>query len=234
MENDLKIIKKKITKDWQQAFPELVKFSKNNYYKIIGPALVGLEFVHSPITKKYSPHFVIYSLWGNREGRDLKACLSYPIILKPFYNKSGQEISIFLIEHDNKFLGALNAVKQQLPFLMEGNVHLKDMLSVFDEMSKAPPLSAAPNSYLQASLLESKLEMILCLKVSEKIVEGIYNQIIERKWDLKHFALWGVSFERWLINIKNKIDYPDEILQQLKKNKEDKKLIRLKNSEINI
>ena len=100
---DIKDIKKKVAKDWQTAFPQLVKYAQNKYYKILGSVLVGIELVKPPLVDKYSPHFVIYSLWGNRAGNDLKTCLSGPIVLRAFYDKRGQEFFIPYLKHDTEF-----------------------------------------------------------------------------------------------------------------------------------
>jgi hypothetical protein len=232
MAENIKDIKNKVAEDWQNAFPQLVKYAPNKYYKILGFVLVGIELVKPSSIEKYSPYFVIYSLWGNKAGKDLKACLSGPIALKPFYNKKGQEFYIPYNKHKAEFSEALKAVKNQLPFSMEGDVSLKKVLSTLDEYSKTPPLSAAPNSYLQASLMESKLEIAIC-SGNEQLVQDIFNQIKKRSWDLDHFALWGIKHEEWLKNVENKITNKNELLSRLESNKQDKKIAKLHRSELN-
>ncbi|MEZ4921387.1 MAG: hypothetical protein R2792_19995 [Saprospiraceae bacterium] len=232
MAENIKDIKKQVAEDWQNAFPQLVRYAQNKYYKILGPLLVGIELVKRSSIEKYSPHFVIYSLWGNKAGKDLKACLSGPIALKPFYNKKGQEIYIPYNKHEVEFLEVLKAVKNQLPFSMEGDVSLKKVMSALDEHSKTPPLSAAPNSYLQATLMESKLEMAIC-SGNEKLVQDIFSQIKKRSWDLDHFSLWGIKYKEWLKGVENKITNKDGILSRLETNKQDKKLKKLQQSELN-
>ncbi len=232
MAEDLKKIKKQVAEDWQSAFPELTKYAQNKYYKILGSVIVGVELVKPSSVEKYSPHFVIYSLWGNKAGKDLKACLSGPIVLKPFFDKKGLEIYIPYLKHDAEFSEVLKAVKKQLPFSMEGDIPLKKMFAAFDEHSKTPPLSAAPNSYLQASLMESKFEMTLC-SGNEKQAQDVLNQIKKKKWDLEHFALWGIKYENWLKDIESKLSNRDQILSQLNANRQDKKLEKLHRSELN-
>lgn len=227
----IKDIKKQVAEDWQSAFPQLVKYSQNKYYKILGSVLVGIELVKPPLVDKYSPHFVIYSLCGNKAGNGLKACLSAPIVLKAFYDKRGQEIFIPYFKHSSEFSEVLKAVKKQLPFSMEGDVLLKTMFSVLDKHSKTPPLSAAPNSYLQAVLMEFKLEMAIC-SGSEKQTQEIFNQIKKRSWDLEHFALWGIKYDEWLKRVEDKIINKEELLLRLNTNKQDKKLDKLQQSEL--
>ncbi|RNL68609.1 hypothetical protein ED312_23145 [Sinomicrobium pectinilyticum] len=232
MAENIKDIKKQVAEDWQNAFPQLVKYAQNKYYKILGSVIVGIELIKLPKVEEYRPHFVIYSLWGNKWGKDLKACLSAPIVLKEFFNRKGLQFSISYSKHSADFSEVLRAVQKQLPFSMEGNVSLKKVLSAFDEHSKTPPLSAAPNSYLQASLMESKLELAIC-SGHEKLVQDIFSQIKKRSWDLDHFALWGIKYEEWLNSVEHKITNNNELLSRLETNKQDKKLEKLQQSELN-
>lgn len=231
MVENIKEIKKQVAEDWQSAFPQLVKYAQNKYYKILGSVVVGIELINLPKAEGYRPHFVIYPLWGNNSGKDLKACLSAPIVLKEFFNRKGLQFSIPFLKHSSNFPEALKAVKNQLPFSMVGDVSLEKVLSAMDEYSKTPPLSAAPNSYLQASLMESKLEMVIC-SGNEKLVQGIFSQIKRRSWDIDHFALWGIKYEDWLKNVENKITNKNELLSRLETNKQDKKLEKLQRSEL--
>lgn len=229
---NIKAIKKKVTEDWQEAFPSLVKYGQNKYYKILGPLLVGIELIKPASIEKYSPHFVVYPLWGNRVGKDLKASLSIPIIIKPFFDKKEQEFFIPYFRHEAEFTEVLEAVKNQLPFSMDGDVNLKEVFLTFEEMSKTPPLSAAYNSYLQASLLESKLELAICSGGRKEIVEGIYDEIKAINWDLDHFALWGIEYEIWIKNMESRIADKNQLLSQLSANKQDKKLTKMHSSEL--
>ena len=63
MAENIKDIKKQVAEDWQNAFPQLVKYAQNKYYKILGSVIVGIELIKLPKAEDYRPHFVIYSLW---------------------------------------------------------------------------------------------------------------------------------------------------------------------------
>ena len=232
MAEDLKKMKKQVAEDWQNAFPQLVKYAQNKYYKIVGSVLVGIELIKLPRVEEYRPHFVIYSLWGNKAGKDLKACLSGPIVLKEFFNRKGLQFSIPYLKHDAEFSEVLKAVKKQLPFSMEGDVSLKKVLSALDEHTKTPPLSAAPNSYLQAALQEYKLEIVIC-NGSEKQAKDILVQIKKRSWNLDHFAMCNINYDNWLKSVESKLYNRDQILSQLNTNRQDKKLEKLHRSELN-
>lgn len=230
MIKDMKNIKKQVSEDWQNAFPQLVKYAQNKYYKILGSIIVGIELIKLPRVEEYRPHFVIYSLWGNKSGKDLKACFSGPILLMEFFNRKGLQFSIPYNKHSSEFPELIKAVKKQLPFSLEGDVPLKKVFSALDEYSKTPPLSASPNSYLQAVLMEFKLELAIC-SGSEKQVQDVFRQIKKRDWNLDHFELCGVNYKEWLKNIENKIAHKEELLSQIETNKKDKKLEKLMRSE---
>ncbi|MEL0651637.1 hypothetical protein V6246_09400 [Algibacter sp. TI.3.09] len=223
---------KKINEDWQGAFPELVKYAQYKYYKILDSVLVGIELVKLPRAEGYRPYFVIYSLFGNRSGKDLKACLSSPLVLKEFFDNKGRQLSISDLKHTSEFSIILDYVKKQLPFDMEGNVSLKRVFLALDEYSSSPPLSASPNSYLQASLLESKLEIAIC-SGSEKQVQDIFRQISKKDWDLEHFAMWDVNYIEWIKGLENKIANKKELLEILNTNRGDRKLKMMYQSEVN-
>jgi|GEM_PF-326223 len=231
MEENLKEIKKKVAEDWQNAFPQLVKYAQNKYYKIVGPVLVGIELVKPSNIEKYSPHFVIYSLWGNKMGKDLKACLSGPIVLKPFLSKRGQEIFIPYSKHSTEFLEAIKAVKRQIPIPLEGVVSLESLFFAIDEHSKAPPLNASPNSYLQAVLQESKLELALCAGNDDQI-QSVLSKILNRKWDVAHFQMLKIDVNQWLKKVKEKVNNRSEFQSQVILNKQEKKLMKLHASKL--
>lgn len=226
MENKLRDIKKRVAKDWLDAFPQLVKYKQGKFYKIVGPLLIGVELIKLPKVEEYRPYFVAYSLWGNKDGKDLKSCLSSPLILQELFNSKGAQFSISYLNHDYEFSTNLNAIKSQTPILLDDKVMFKSLLLLFDEYAKTPPLDAAPNSFLQASLLERKLELSICAG-DDKQVNVIFDEIKNRNWDLDHFRLWGVNYDSWLAGIESKISDKKQVLMQLETNLNDKSLRNL-------
>jgi hypothetical protein len=73
-----KAIKRKVIQDWQNAFPQLTVFTLNTLYKIVGPCVLGIELIRSPLAESYSPYFVLYPLWKE----DISVSLDGPIILR--------------------------------------------------------------------------------------------------------------------------------------------------------
>jgi hypothetical protein len=225
-----KAIKKKVIEDWQNAFPQLTMYAQNKLYKIVGPCIIGIELIKSPHTEGYSPYFVIYSLWGNRMGKDIKACLTGPIVLRDFKNKKGYEYDIPYEKHDVFFNDVLDSVKNQTPLPFEGDISFKKIVTAIDDSSKIPPLSAVPNSYLQAALQEAKLKIALFVGVGE--ARNVLEQINTRNWDKKSFNMWDVDLNEWLQSLQTTILNKDEFLKQIEANKQDKKIAKLKSSEL--
>lgn len=222
----IKEMKKEVFQDWQNSFPNLTSYKQNKLYKLVGPILVGIELIKLPRTEEYRPHFVAYPLWK----KNINECLDYPFILQEFYNKKGMQYSIPFDKHNDLFATVLESVARQTPFSFDNDVPLKKMTSVIDEYSKMPPLSAAPNSYLQAILQEAKMNVTLFVSASE--AQSVFEKINSRDWDLNHFRACGADPKRWLNSLQSAIYNRDEFLSQIDANKRDKRISNLKHSRL--
>lgn len=223
--------KTQITNDWKKAFPQLTEYSPNKLYKILGSTIVGIELIKLPGVEAYRPYFVIYPLWGNKGGNDLKSCLSSPLVLKEFYDTKGLQFSISYHKHPLKYKDAVSQILNQLPFTLEGDVSIKEMFSAFDKYSNDSHLSAAPNSYLQGYLLQSKLELALC-SGTDKQVKDIFDQIKFKNWDEEHFLLWDVNIEQWISDLNDKITNKYRLISQLKTNIQEQRMGKLQVSNL--
>lgn len=221
-----KELKKKVIEDWQNAFPQLSLYAQDKLYKVVGSIVIGLELIKLPRTEEYRPHFVMYPLWK----QNVKTSIDIPIILKEYYNKKGLQYSIPYEKHSVFFDDVLDSVKKQSPLPFEGNISLKKIIAVLDEYSKTPPLSAAPNSYLQAVLQEAKLK--IALSISDVEAQSVLEQIRKKSWDVNHFKACGVDVNEWLQSLKDTVINRDEFLKQIEANKQDKKISQLKSSEL--
>lgn len=221
-----KQVKKKVIEDWLNAFPQLSYYAQNKLYKVAGGVVLGLELIKLPFTEEYRPHFVAYPLWR----KDVKTCLDYPFILKEYYNKKRLQYSIPYGKHDAFFDNVVDSVKTQTPLSFDSDISLKKITSTIDEYSKTSPLSAAPNSYLQAALQESKLKIALFLGATE--AQKILEQIIKRNWDINHFKAFGVDVIEWLDSLQTTIINRDAFLMQIEANTRDGKISKLKKSEL--
>lgn len=221
-----KEIKKKITEDWLYSLPQLSAYAQNKLYKVVGCCVVGIELIKLPYSEEYRPHFVIYPLWK----QDVKTSLDIPIILKEYYNKKGLQYSIPYQKHDIFFNDVLESVKMQTPLSLNKDVFFNEIIYVIDEYSNSRPLNAAPNSYLQAVLQEAKLKIALFISIEE--AQGVLGQITKRNWDINHFKACGIDVSDWLNSLENTIVNRDEFLKQIELNKQDKKIEKLKSSEL--
>ena len=219
-------IKKKVTEDWKNAFPQLALYAQNKLYKVVGSCILGIELIKSPHTESYSPYFVIYPIWK----KDVKASLDYPIFLKDFKNKKGFQYEIPYEKHSVFFSDVVDSVKKQTPLPFDGNISFKKIATAIDDSSKTPPLSAAPNSYLQAALQEAKLKIALFISITE--AQSVLGQINKRNWDTSHFKACGVDVSQWLQSLQEVITNRDEFLKQIETNKQDKKIAKLQSSEL--
>jgi hypothetical protein len=212
--------------DWENALPQLTLYAKNKLYKRVGPLIVGIELVKLPMSDEYRPHFVLYPLWK----KDVKTSLDYPIILNEYYNKKGLQFSIPYDKHRVFFADALQAVKSQSPVSFEGMVGLNDLISAFDAHAKKPPLSAAPNSFLQAELQKAKLKLMLY--ASAKEAQAYFQDVSKRNWDVNHFKACGFDVNQWLQNLSEEIANREQFLKQIETNVQDRKVLQLKSSEL--
>ena len=227
MPEELKDMQKAVGLDWRKALPELSQYAYNKFYKIIGPVIVGIELIKLPYTREYRPHFVVYPLWGD----DIKSCLQYPIILQEFRGRKGLQIDIDYEKHSSSYQEAVGYVKAQMSVTLDGNILLGDLLKLFNDYSKQPPLSVAPNSYLQAALHQQKLCVALYSGVNN-VIDAIVNDIQTRNWDKQHFALCKIDMQKWLLSISELAQNRDSLLKKITVNKQDKKIARLSRSEV--
>ncbi|MDQ0966822.1 hypothetical protein QFZ20_002225 [Flavobacterium sp. W4I14] len=221
-----KATKKKVIEDWQNAFPQLTMYSQNKLYKVVGSCILGIELIKSPYKENYSPYFVVYPIWK----KNVKVSLEYPIFLMDFKDKKGFQFDIPYEKHIVFFDEVLYSVRKQIPLPFEGNISLKKMEIAIDANSKTSPLSARPNSYLQAVLQEAKLKIGLFISSDE--AQKVFEQITKISWDVKHFEACGVDITEWLDSLLVTISNREEFLKQIEINKQDKKIAQLKSSEI--
>lgn len=227
-----KELKKKVIEDWRNAFPHLTSYAQNKLYKIAGPVIIGVELIKLPYTEEYRPHFVLYTLCGNDKGNDLKSCLSYPVLLMEYYNNKGLQYSIPYERHSLFFLDVLESMKKQTPLLFESNISLGKIISLIDDYCQKSHLRWSPQSYLQAMAQEAKLRIALYVMDAE--AQTILEQLNRRSWDVTHFKLCKVDVNEWLHSLKRLLSDKAAFMKQVEANQEDKKIAKLKRSEITI
>jgi hypothetical protein len=100
-------LKKKISHNWLNEFPELSLFAQNKLYKVLGLFIIGIEIIKMPGSDDYRPYFVCYPLWKD----NLKKCLEDPIILQEILDSKDFQFNIPYVEHVKFFHEAVLCTK---------------------------------------------------------------------------------------------------------------------------
>lgn len=204
------------------SFPTLKKYSKNTFYCVLSPLIIGIEIIKIPRSEDYRPHFVCYSLWNNT----LKSCFNNPIMLIEIKDSRKDQISLTMEDMSNNFGSIANLINKQIPFDFGKDLKLKSLISVLDKYSKTSFLGASMNSFLQAKLAKQKV--IISLLVDDLNSAQKELKLIEKKsWDLEHFLLWETKYEDWINELKEIIKKPELIKTQLRENLANNKISKL-------
>ncbi|MCP9751017.1 hypothetical protein [Ferruginibacter sp. HRS2-29] len=222
-----KEVKKKVTEDWLNAFPQLSAFAQNKLYKMIGCCVAGIELIKLPHSEEYRPHFVIYSLWQN----DVKKCLDAPVLMKQLYNKKGLQFNIPYEKHTTFFNDAVDCFKKQMPVSFNGDFTSKLLFEFVDSLFS--DMLVKSNSAEQAKLFELKFYVALYTG-NQSQVQNVLHQIKQasRNWNMQMFEIRYGNFDTWLQVLQEKVNSRDEFLKQVEANKQDKKISQLKSSEL--
>lgn len=223
-----KEIKKKVTNDWLIAFPELTEFAQNKLYKVVGSCIIGIELIKLPNSEEYRPHFVIYTLWKS----DIKKCLDAPVLIKQLYNKKGLQFNIPYENHTAYFTDAVECLKNQFLISLNGDVTLKLFFELVD--SQFGDLLVKTNSAVQAKLFELKFYSALYTG-DQSQVQNVINQIQKSSkiWNMQMFEIWHGKFDLWLQGLQGMASKREDFLNLIRTNKLDKKILKLKSSELN-
>jgi hypothetical protein len=222
-----KEIKKKVTVEWLNAFPQLSAFAQNKLYKLAGSCAIGIELIKLPQSEEYRPHFVIYALWKD----DIKKCLDAPVLMKQLYNKKGLQFNIAYEKHTANFNDAIECFKKQIAVPLNGDITLKSLFGFIDSLFSE--MLVKTNSAEQAKLFELKFYSALYTG-NQSQVQSILNQIQQasKNWNMQMFEIWYGKFDLWLQVLQGKASSREDFLKQIEANKQDKKILQLKSSEL--
>ena len=220
--------KKIITEEWLRAFPGLSAYAQNKLYKIMGPFLCGIELINLPRSANYRPHFVIYSLYKE----DLESCLKYPTLMFEFHDSKKLQLDLPYDDAYGEFKLAQSIVSSSLKIQFNGNVSLGNFFGLVDDNLKNNMIFKFHSGKI-ASLLELKFYAALFVN-SEVEMNAIINQIqIESEgWDMQIFEKRYGRFDKWIQKLQVTMLNRYEFLEQIEANKQNKKILRLKNSEL--
>ncbi len=222
-----KEVKKRITKEWLNAFPQLFAFAQNKLYKIVGNCVVGLELIKLPHSEEYRPYFVIYPLWKD----DVKSCLDTPVLMKQLYNKKGLQFNIPYEKHSIYFEDLIECFKKQIPISLNADVTLKLLFEFID--AQFDDLLVKRNPASQAKLFELKFYGALYTGNQDQ-VQNVLNQIqnASKNWSMEMFETWYGKFDLWFQLLETKKNNRGALLKVIEVNKQDKKIAEFKSSEL--
>jgi hypothetical protein len=226
---DLKEVKKRITGDWSPHFPGLAPYAPNKLYKLIGPLVAGIELTALPRSENYRPHLVMYPLWGNQWGNDVKACLQAPDVLLEFTNKKGNLLDIAYARHDDLIGEAAAMVKEQLKLSLNGDVSLEELFETVD--IRLAHILVKTHAGQQAKLYSFKFHTALYTG-NTGLAKTILQQIGELAagWNTPQFQAFYGDINDWMAALQEKLHNKDQLMITIETNRQDKKLMKLKSS----
>lgn len=220
--------KKIITEEWVKAFPDLSAYAQNKLYKIVGPFVLGIELINLPRSENYRPHFVIYSLWKN----SVKTCLEYPVIMQEFYNSKKLQLNLPYGDVNGKYKEAQTIVSIGLKVSLTDNITLQRFYALIDDVLQND-IAYKSHSGKIASLFELKFYLALYTG-NQSQVQGFLNQVQQesKNWNMQMFEVWYGKFDLWLQVLQEKASSREDFIKQIEANKQDKKILQLKSSEL--
>lgn len=127
-------IKRAVIKAWIEFFPELRLFTPRKLYKILGNAIVGIEIVSNG--EWYGAYFVIYPLYGNIMGIDLKNVLAGPIFL---VNKRRGALIGYIEREEKHKIQPKQELKEDFGVFLQGDITLANLLKQIDNNLLSEP-----------------------------------------------------------------------------------------------
>lgn len=200
-----------ISKDWQTELHYLTKYKPNKFYKRVGPLVVGIELISAPHTDYYCLYFAIYALWGNALGRDIKSCMSGPILLRQISNE------IPFSNHDTQMSLIKKYVLNQISFLQNDAINVVDIISTFETYRHEKPLCVSMYSYLQACVLADEYKCFLYFDMRDK-AESLLQDISKSPWDNKSFVNVGQTVSGYLNKIQSIMETIDDFKKEIEGN----------------
>ncbi|WPV66707.1 hypothetical protein [Chitinophaga sp. LS1] len=220
-------IKKDILNDWSKEFQGLSPYAQNKLYKVIGPFVTGVEIFKLPRADDYRPYFVCYPLWKSNE----KECLEESIILQEIKNKRGLQFNIPYIKHSVFYREAVECAIKQIPISFDRDVSLSNLFDAINNQFSYILIKSSPVQ--QAKLLEAKIfaalyinDMVSIKKVLEEVNKSFQN------WRPDLFEWKFGKPGNWLQGLQKIVNNREGFLKQVKANKQEKKIIKLKSSEL--
>ena len=218
-------IKKKVSQDWLEAYPELSPYKVNKLYKVVGPFIWGIELITLPYqSREYRPHFVGYSLWGNNEDE----CMLGPLFMQEISNKKGRQFNIPFSDYDSKNAEAIECTKNQIKTSFDKIVLIKDLLQVINNL-----FSSSYSILDHMSVYKTKFYFALYIGDLNLINETLKEIInVSSDWSPNIFKFRYGTREQFIEKLQNDIINRESFLNLIKLNQGSNKFKKLKISDL--
>lgn len=224
MDNNVKRI---IKEEWLRVFPALSAYAPNKFYKIVGFFICGFELVKLPYSQEYRPHFVVYPLYK----RDVKSCMDYPVLMFEFYNHKKLQLNLPYTVNE-KLKDTLNIISDSIQISLDSDVTLSRFYHFIDDIQREDTVYHSHSGKI-ASLLELKFYAALYVG-NHTLMLNVLEQIEQssKSWNMQIFEAWCGKFDVWLVGLKELASNRDSFLEQIELNLADKKVSKLRRSEL--
>lgn len=213
----------RICSDWLERFPELGKYHQNKFFKVVGPLVAGIELIDVPMMEQYRPFFFIYPMWES----DVKACFDFSPIYFEFSDERKSDLNIPYRRHQDLFSMASVCVREQLPWPLDRDGHLSEVLRFAEQYLKTP---RALHSGVRGQVIIRKLAVLLAAWMNDAHAVSIGLDVIrqeQKKWDRDQFILWFGDFDSWHASLLDQVSRREDLLRSVRLNLQDAKIRQL-------
>lgn len=206
---------------WRKEFPMLVRYSSNLLLMKQDIALVGLQF--QKVYNCYRPLLVAFPLWEEDT--------SWPIFMELLHDK--RKLTIDIPFEQQQISDAIDSIYSQYGCLLTETVKVKDLF-MFLNYKQTHDMLVSRNYYSLTDFLIYKMVIAIYLNDSSLINEVCLNakQQIQSWGDIERFESQLGKLADWESEFYNMIDQRDEIMERIRINSMDKRIVKLKESHL--
>jgi len=219
--------KKTVAQIWLNAFPTLHRYSNTKLFKFFGPFIMGIELIRLRFGDDYQPNFVLYPLYGNSFGNDLKSCLRYSIMNVEFRDHKNFSFKISYSNYPEQTKAAIQSVREQLAFELDDAIPISSFYKMIDAQINNRLNIAGQKQY---RYFEIKYHLALYKSIEEarKVLAEII--IVSDSWDMEKFSKFNGPFNDWFSRLEN--IKRDQMISIIQNNKLQAKVNKLQESEL--
>lgn len=221
-------IKKEIANDYLNHFNGLSHYSKTLLLNILGPFIIGLELAPSPHSENsFKPYFVCYSLFEN----SLKECLNSNLLLLTVLrlNKNIEYSKILYDINSKDYIESILSIKEQFNSFIDNNVSCDFFLNTLDFWLKKERI--LPMDDIKIYVIKYSIALYLNdVTLIQRVLNDIHKK--KKKWPSIYFAWKYGSLDGWIQYLENYSGNRESFMFRIQENRKEKKIMKLKVSEI--